>query len=426
MAQPIRKIIKDEHPDLITEKPFYTLLVDGNSVLFHSFADNLINSEGYHIGGLTQFLLQLKMMLSKRDFSYVYVTFDEEYSGYLRWQLYNDYKQNRFKRYYRVDDDVRSDYQQQVDDTLRKMRYHIYNKNTTQTRWKSQMSFETLVCTNFLRERDLLRKYFEELYIRVLIDETTEGDDFIAYYCKHKKPNEKIYIMSGDMDITQLISDDIAVYEMHKKKFITKDNFKENFGYHYKNVAVKKIFCGDTSDNIGNIKGMSENAFAKLIPEYTSRPVTVDEVINRAKELIEERKNEKKKPIKLHENIVNGVSNKKYDGDFYEINKKLIDLSEPILSDSGKELIDSMMYAPIDPHGRSFSNLYKYILEDGIDIWQDDMKFTNFFTTFKRLEEKEVQRYKEAVKNGDIEEIDYSQETPDTDTLERAHFENKI
>ena len=32
MAQPVRKIIAEQHPD-IAEKPIYTLLVDGTNVL---------------------------------------------------------------------------------------------------------------------------------------------------------------------------------------------------------------------------------------------------------------------------------------------------------------------------------------------------------------------------------------------------------
>jgi hypothetical protein len=32
MAQPVRNIIKESHPEL-TAKPFYTLIIDGNNLL---------------------------------------------------------------------------------------------------------------------------------------------------------------------------------------------------------------------------------------------------------------------------------------------------------------------------------------------------------------------------------------------------------
>ena len=126
---------------------------------------------------------------------------------------------------------------------------------------------------------------------------------------------------------------------------------------------VKKVFTSDASDNIPNIKGLSEDGLYKLMPEIKDRKVTIEEVKERAQQMIDERKKERKKPLQLHENIINGVSNKPYDGDFYEINKKIIDLSHPLLSKEAKETMDSMMYNVMDPEGRSFGNLYRIILQ---------------------------------------------------------------
>lgn len=394
MPQPVRKNIKNEHPDLVKEAPFYTLLVDGNSLLFFSMVDTTINSRGVHYGGIFQFLLQLKMMLSRLPASYVYVTFDNEYSGYLRYKLYHLYKANRDKDYASYGE---SDYAKKYNENLRQMQSAIFSKKKGRNPETKSAKWEKFVDDNFDRERDTLMKYFEELYIRTYMDEVVEGDDIIAYYCKHKKPNEKIIIMSGDMDLMQLLDDYVAIYSLQKKVFITKNNFKDYFGYPFENLYIKKVFCGDTSDNIGNIKGLSENGFFKLMPEAKRKPITIEEVKERAVELINERKQEKKKPLQLHENIVNGVSNKEYDGDFYDINEKIINLKEPMMTDEAKEAIDNMMYVPMDIEGRSFQNLYRYILEDGIENLQGDTRFTSFFNPFKKLEEVEKKRYQEYV-----------------------------
>lgn len=392
MGQPIRKKILDSNPNAEKEKPFYTLLVDGNSLLFMCMRDETRNSENVHVGGILQFLIQLKKIMEKRNFDYVYVFFDDEYSGWLRWNLYKPYKYNRDKNYA---DYAVSDYMKEYNQQLKNMQNYIFNKNKPK---KEKTATEKVIEENFNRERNSLMRYFEELYIRCYMDDITEGDDLIAYYCKNKKENELIYIMSGDMDITQLLDEKIALYELHKKKFITKNNFKENFGYYFENTLVKKIFCGDSSDNIGNIKGLSEERFEKLMPEYKTEKITVEDVKKKAKKLIDERLNSKKKPYQVHENIIKGISNKKYDGDFYEINKKIIDLKNPLLSEKAKNIIDDMMYAAQDPSGRSFSNLYKLILEDGIDDLKSDTKFASFFKIFKKLEEKEIERFKESLK----------------------------
>ena len=399
MPQPVRKQIKEIHSDIIQEPPFRTLLVDGNSLLFSCMADDKVNSDNVHYGGIFQFLLQLRMMITKGEFQYIYVFFDNEYSGVLRWQIYPYYKQNRDKHY---EDYGLSEYMKQVNAKVNSMMKYFKEKNGSakKNNTKEKSGWEKFIDENFDRERDILCRYFNELYIRWNIDDITEGDDQIAYYCLHKKPNEKIVIISADMDLAQLLSDDICIYNQHKdlKKFITNKNFKEVFGYDYRNVLVKKIFTGDSSDNIGNIRGLSEDGFFKLMPEAKTREITVEEVKKRAKQLVDERVSQKKKPLQVHENILNGVSNKEYDGDFYEINNKIINLSKPLLSDEAKETMDAMMYAPQDPEGRSFKNLYQYICEDKITELIGDTRFASFFAPFKSFAEREIKRYKDLVK----------------------------
>jgi 5'-3' exonuclease len=158
--------------------------------------------------------------------------------------------------------------------------------------------------------------------------------------------------------------------------------------------VLKKVFCGDKSDNIGNIAGVSEERLFELMPEISSRPVAINEVILRAKEKIDERVAQKKKPLKWHENIVNGVSNKTYPGDFYEINEKIINLAHPLLTKEAEEELKSMMHVVQDPDGRSFENLYSYMLEDGIDELSDSDRFAFFFEPYKSLADKEMKRYK--------------------------------
>ena len=211
----------------------------------------------------------------------------------------------------------------------------------------------------------------------------------------NKKPNDRVVIVSADEDLTQLLSDTVCIYNPRLKKFVSNKNFKEIRGYIHENVVIKKILCGDTSDNIGNIDGVSEKRLFELIPEIKERPITINEIKERAQQEIEERKKNKKKPLKWHENIVNGVSKRNYNGDFYEINNKIINLSTPLLTDDAREELESMMYTPMDPDGRSFNNLYQYIVEDNIADLLNSDRFSTFFSTFKSLIDKENKRYKD-------------------------------
>lgn len=401
MGQPVRKKISETYGEIQNGKPIYTLLVDGNSLLKVSMRDETIGDNGEHVGGIFQFLVQLKKLIVTRDWDYVYCFFDDKFSGILRYNLYKPYKANRDKHYedYGKDEEL-SDYYKAFNAKIEKMTKY-FKKQQYEENVKSgkKVSQEEQDDANFQRERERLLHYLEELFIRWVMDEKgTEADDLIAYYIKNKKPEEKCVIVSADMDLTQLLSDDVYIYNPHLHKNITSLNFKKEFGYPYQNVVTKKIFCGDTSDNISNIALLSEKKLFETVPEMLERAVTVEEVIEKTKTLINERLEAKKKPLKVHENIVNGVANKEYDGDFYEINRKIIDLSEPLLTPEAKEELDNMMHTPLDPDGRSFSNVYKLIREDGITSLYDEGKFSTFFSSFKPFIHREEERFKNSLK----------------------------
>ena len=409
MGQPVRQIIKEAHPEL-TAKPIYTLLVDGNNLLKQSMIDSKVNSEGIHYGGIFQFLLQLRILLTMDyKYDYVYVVFDDTDSGILRYQIYNEYKANRDKNYAKhLIDGNETDYWKRLNQTLKGMSKAIYKKGEKRKKnegkilsdeelrsMEEKRQQKELEHENFERERNLIMMYCIEMSIRVLFDDKTEGDDFIAYYVAHKRPEERIVIVSTDQDLTQLISPTVAVYNRMLKKYLNIKNFHKIKGFPVENVLLKKILCGDTSDNIGNIKGLSESRLMELMPEIAERPVTIDEVKKRAQEKINERIEEKKKPLQWHENIIHGISNKEYDGDFYEINEKIINLKKPLLTKQAEADIEAMMYAPMEPDDNAFTNLYKMIVKDNIQDLIDANAFSRFFIPFKELSDREKKRYYE-------------------------------
>lgn len=392
MGQPIRKSIQQQNNAVHEEKPFFTLLIDGNNLLRISMKDSKTNGLGIHYGGIFQFFLQVKLMMRDYRYDYVYVVFDDANSGILRYNYYHDYKANRGKRYEEGIKGEKSDYWKKYESTLKSMKDAIYRKNAKKGVKKKEE--REIIDENFSRERDIIMDYCEELSIRTLFDDKTEGDDIIAYYVLNKKPEERIVIMSTDNDLTQLISPTVSVYNKQIKKYLSIKNFQKIKGIPVENVLLKKIFCGDTSDNIGNIKGLSEARLLELMPEIKERKVEIREVKERAQKKIDERVAEKKKPLQWHENIIHGVSNKEYDGDFFEINEKIINLKKPLLTEDAQTNLEAMMYAPMDPEGRSYENLYRLICRDKIENLVDADSFSAFFAPFKDLSNRELQRYR--------------------------------
>jgi len=400
MPQPIRKTVIEKKPEL-EKKPFFTLIIDGNNMLRRCFVDDKLNSEGVHYGAIFQVLLQIRLMLQKKAFDYVYIFFDGHKSGLERYKLYNGYKATRDDKDYELilRTEGLSEYGKAFEEKVKKMQDYLFNKNKLKREKSESQKF---IDENFSRERDILLKYFNELYIRWIFDddEESEADDYIAYYILNKKPEEKIVIMSSDHDLTQLISDSVCIYDHMAKKFITAQNLITLRDIIPENVVIEKVFCGDNSDNIKNIDGVSTKRLHELIPEISQRPITIEEVKERAQKCIDERIQQKKKPLKWHENIVNGFSKGNYNGDFYEINEKIIDLKKNLITEKAKEELNSMMYNVQDPEGRSFGNLYQYIVEDDITELRDENKFATFFEPFKSLAEKEIVRYKKEINQG--------------------------
>lgn len=387
MGQPIPKKIKENNPNAGL-RPYNTLLIDGSNVLeLSSLGDTTVSSSGKQTGGISQFLLQLRIMLQKGNFRYVYVFWDGDNSGSLRYSLNSQYKGNRDKSF---EEENLSDYMKEVNEKVRQMQKHCFNKNKHKDADKelAKQKHKDL----FFWQRDVIMECLEELFVRQCVCDKTEADDFIGYYVSHKEPNERIVIMSNDRDLTQLISDDVIVYVQSKKQFVTNKNHREIMGYDHRNVVLKKMICGDASDNIKGIKGVGETTLLTNFPEITKRKVELQEVIDWADKINKDREKEGKKPLKWAENIVNSVTDGVQGERIYEINRKIIDLSDPLMTDEAKELLDSMMHAPLDPEGRSMENLYEILVKNGVDEYRDPNRFAGFFVQFEHLMNQEKQK----------------------------------
>lgn len=381
MPQPIPKRIKENKPELC-KKSFNTLLIDGSNILeLSSLGDNTVSSDGKPIGGIFQFFLQLKMLLQKGNFRYVYVFWDGRYGGSLRKKIYFDYKANRDKDF---EEEGLSDYMKEVNKRIGYM-YDRFIKKEDPVKLQEKQKHKEI----FYWQRDIIMQMLEELFVRQCVCDETEADDFIGYYVSHKKSNEKIVIVSNDRDLTQLIADDVIVYVQSLKAFVNTKNHTDIMGYNYQNVVLKKMICGDSSDNIKGIKGVGEKTLLTNFDEIKKRKVTLEEVIEKAKTINEERVKNKKKPLKWADNIVNRVTDGCQGEKIYEINEKIIDLKKPLMSTEAKDLLESIMYAPIDPTDRNMENLYNIIIEYNIDKLKDPTTFGNFFSEFMYLIDKE-------------------------------------
>ena len=381
MIQPIRKRVAQAN-NIDTTKYFHTLLIDGNNILKIASVDHKMNNDGKEYGIIITSLRLIGEILNKKDFDYCVIAFDGEQSGILRYQYYKEYKANRDKNYEQHEDEVLEKYMK---------RYRDFQKFViSKSRGNAPTESED---ESFKRQKGILKQILQELCIRQYEFDRVEGDDIISYYVKNKKDNERVVIVSSDKDLTQLISDTVIVYNPRKKKFITKKNAVEEIGIIPENIVLEKIICGDVSDNIKGVKGVGNKTLSDLFPQIKTEKIDLSFIMRRSRELLEERKANKKKPLKSLENILNGVTDGCQGDKLYEINQKIIDLSEPLLTEEAIKTMDNEFYAPIDTSELSVKNVYEIIGENNMNDILDETKFGNLLGPFDKIQMMEKKRY---------------------------------
>lgn len=385
MKQPIRKSAIEAN-GIIDEKPIYTLLLDMNSLMKTCLVDKRMNGDGKEYGMVFLVLRIIGNLLLKKDFNFCVACYDGFNSGVLRYNFYHDYKANRDKHYEIASGT--SDYDREIAKYCMKVLKYAKQKNAKTERVRNETDDEI-----FERQRGIIQEILENLCVRQFMYDSVEGDDLIANYVKNKKFNEKVVIVSGDRDLSQLISSDVCLYIPTLKTFVTDKNSVEVLGCTHKNIVLKKMICGDVSDNIKGIKGIGEQTLFKIFPEMINEEATLNSVMERSRALIEERKANKKKPLKSLENLLNGVTDGIQGDKIYEINKRLIDLSEPILTEEAKYGMMNEMYAPMDMEGRDIKNVYKIIEANGMSDILKPSAFGNLFGCFERIIKMEKQYF---------------------------------
>jgi 5'-3' exonuclease len=330
-----------------------TLIVDGNNLLkigFHGVKDFYNNGE--HIGGTWYFLNTIRKFLEETNFNKVMVFWDSDTNSSQRKLIYPKYKMNRKSS---PNDEDKTD--------------------------------------SFNKQKTRVKQYLEDMFIRQLEVENSEADDLIAYYCQISLDEEKT-IFSSDKDLTQLISEKVLIYSPNLKsyyKFGDNIKFKDCSIPHY-NVMTFKILAGDTSDNIDGISLMGEKTLIKFFPEILDLKTSLTDILTKGELLLKEQQT----------NVVLGnlLSGKTKEGimgdDFFKINKKLVDLSEPLIDEKGKEMVREYYSESMDPDGRGHRNLIRMMMDDGFFKYlpKGDDSWVNFLKPFLKLSRKEKTKFR--------------------------------
>lgn len=261
------------------------VLIDGSSILYRAFfaLPHFVTKNGEPTGGLYGFLRMLLHVLKEEKPDYLIIAFDKK-APTIRHEIFADYKAQRPK----------------MPDEL-------------------SAQFETI------------HEILSAFKIPVLEKEGYEADDVIATVAK--KAEEKgieTVVISGDMDLTQLIKDKIRVKltrkGVTKLEEYTREKLKKDLGIYPEQIPDYKALRGDPSDNIKGVRGIGPKTAAKLLEKYG----TVEELVK------------KEKSGKISENKDLILENKKLCTLYYDAPVE-IDFEEAKFGDFDKKKVKSIL-----------------------------------------------------------------------------------
>ena len=199
-------------------------IIDGNSLINRAFyaLPLLTNSQGEYSNAVYGFCNILSKLITENKVDNLIVTFDLKAKTF-RHELYADYKGTR----------------KGMPDELAK-------------------------------QMPILKNMLKLMNIKILEKEGFEADDLIGTLSK--RFNTKNYIITGDRDSLQLISENTEVW-LTKKGIseIEKINevvLKEKYGLKPCQIVDLKALMGDSSDNIPGVKGIGEKTAISLLNTY--------------------------------------------------------------------------------------------------------------------------------------------------------------
>ncbi len=325
-------------------------MIDGNNLYMIGYSgvrDFFSGNE--HIGGIYHFINTIRKFLDEQNYDKVIVFWDSESNTSVRKQIYPAYKAQR----------------------------------------KNEMSEEQY--ESYLHQRQRVKQYLEEVFVRQVEVPNNEADDLIGQYCKIAT-DENITIFSADKDLTQLISENVQIFSPIKKEYY---KFGDNISLNkvdipHQNVLLTKVFVGDKSDNISGIEGLGEKTLVKLFPILQKKSCTITEILDNARLLGQE-----KKVPKIIEKILTGQSKNGILGEeFYTTNLKIVDLGNPLMTNDAREMVEQVYKEKIDPTDRGYKNLMKMMMDDGLFKYlpKDDNAWVDFLKPFLKLTRKEKRK----------------------------------
>jgi len=219
------------------------VIIDGNSLIYRNImvsATDDLKAGGVFTGGIFGSLRSLVTILGKPELrntvTGVYVFFDAGVPAF-RKALFSEYKAARKEKRKELPPEVEASIYEQLHQT---------------------------------------RLLFESLGVVCLAYRDREADDCVAAAARifAEEYDCTPVVVSGDKDLWQCVRYGARVWDLNKKQWITKKNFKEVAGVRLKHYLLYKALVGDPSDGIPGASGVGQKR-AQVLVDGLEEPIPV-------------------------------------------------------------------------------------------------------------------------------------------------------
>jgi len=229
---------------MVQKKEKAVLLVDGHSIAYRSYfafiRNPLRNSKGQNTSAVFGFVNSLKRLFSNFSPKHMAVVFDSGKETF-RHKLYEEYKSDRPE-----------------------------------------------TPSDLVHQLPLIKEVVDAYGIKILEKEGFEADDILATIAKRLvKKGVKIYIITSDKDLFQLVNDNIFIYDVYKDITYDREKTKEKYGINEPSMIRDVLaLAGDSIDNIPGVPGIGMKRAIDIIHKYAS----FDEALEKDERLKEHKK----------------------------------------------------------------------------------------------------------------------------------------
>jgi DNA polymerase-1 len=136
---------------------------------------------------------------------------------------------------------------------------------------------------DLIQQQPYIRRALEAFRIPILYYEGFEADDVIGTLsCKLSALGHKVFVVSSDKDMMQLVNDDVVILNPTKDNLVLdRAGVEQSLGVPPERVVDVMALRGDSIDNIPGAPGIGDKGSVELIQQFGS----VEAALNRADEV---------------------------------------------------------------------------------------------------------------------------------------------